>query len=158
MFGNAINGDSPMDETRQQYRVALAKQLRVGLEENRQIDLRDSGHEVVVAFSDELISPVWHELAVKNARAVHLFVAPTEFETGQLTMVSLIEGSRELDIEDHFIDADITFEELVAELRSTSEFDPALHQTRRYNVVDVPDSVYHDGLAYSFKFAELIDV
>ena len=60
-----------MDETRQQYRVALAKQLRVGLEENRQIDLRDSGHEVVVAFSDELISPVWHELAVKNARAVH---------------------------------------------------------------------------------------
>ena len=50
------------------------------------------------------------------------------------------------------------FEELVAELRSTSEFDSALHQTRRYNVVDVPDSVYHDGLAYSFKFAELIDV
>ena len=158
MFGNAINGDAPMDETRQQYRVALAKQLRVGLEENRQIDLRDSGHEVVVAFSDELISPVWHELAVKNARAVHLFVAPTEFETGQLTMVSLIEGSRELDIDDHFIDADITFEERVAELRSTSEFDSALHQTRRYNVVDVPDSVYHDGLAYSFKFAELIDV
>ena len=52
----------------------------------------------------------------------------------------------------------ITFGELVAELRSTSEFDAAVHQSRRYNVIDIPDSIYHDGLAYSFKFAELIDV
>lgn len=147
-----------MDDTRQQYRVALAKQLRVGLEENRQIDLRDKRHEVVVAFSDELISPVWHDLAVNDARAVHLFVAPTDFESGQLTMVSLVEGSGDLDLDDHLLDADITFGELVTELRSTSEADLLTGSIRRYNVIDVPDSVYHDGLAYSFGFAELIDV
>lgn len=154
--GSPTSGNS-IDITRQQYRVALVRQLRVGLEENRQIDLRDAKHEVVVAFADEPILPVWHDLALGGAALAHLFVAPDDFESGRLTMLSLTEGSRELADSDLFLDPQLTFGELVAQLRRDPELMRSPHG-RRVNVIDAPASVYHDGLAYSFAFSQLIDV
>lgn len=149
---------SGADDTRQQYRVALAKQLRVGLAENRQIDLRDAKHEVVVAFVDEPILAVWHEFAIRDAAAAHIFVAPSDFESGMLTMLSLTAGSRELDEADVFVDAHLTFGELVEALRQSAETTSDDVDTARFNVIAAPASVYHDGLAYSFAFSPPVDV
>lgn len=135
----------------------MAEQLKVGLAENRQIDLRDAKHEVVVAFEDEPILPVWANFALNDAAHAHLFIAPTDFESGRLTMISLIDGSRELHASDQFIQGSVTFGELVDELRNG---DPSgsTRRERRFQVISAPASVYHDGLAYSFSFTELVDV
>lgn len=166
--GRAWSGGSvPKEDTRHQYRVALAEQLKVGLAENRQIDLRDAKHEVVVAFEDEPIRPVWHELAIRDAEVVHLFVAPTDFESGRLTMLSLVGGGRELRMSDQVVEATITFGELVTQLRcsgSGDDGDCGAHDDlsgdseHRFQVIEAPASIYHDGLAYSFAFSELVDV
>lgn len=156
-----------VEDTRQQYRVALAEQLKVGLAENRHIDLRDAKHEVVVAFEDEPILPVWYELAIKDAEVAHLFVAPTDFESGRLCMLSLVGGSRELHMSDQVVKATVTFGELVSQLRWASsgsgkqigDQDRSIGEgEHRFQVIEAPASIYHDGLAYSFAFSELVDV
>ncbi|MFA7267174.1 MAG: hypothetical protein WC054_12765 [Candidatus Nanopelagicales bacterium] len=152
MFEGFFGASAPVDETRQQYRAELAKQLKAGLAENRQIDLRFADHTVVVAFTDEPILPVWREFALGEVSDAHLFVAPPDFESGDLTMVSLYLGGTDLGPTDTFIGAASTFGELINELR----FNPTTQ--RRFNVVEPPASVYHDGLAYAFTAGDLVDI
>ncbi len=152
MYEGSFGTSAPADDTRQQYRVALEKQLRTGLANNRQIDLRFVDHEVVVAFADEPISPIWRDFALARARDAHIFVAPPDFESGRLTMLSLAQGSIELAATDIFIDPSITFGTLVEKLR----FKPV--GSRRFNVIESPASIYHDGLVYSFTAGQCVDV
>lgn len=151
-FGESSGLGAPEDSSRQQYRAALTEQLRVGLAENRQIDLRDATHHVVVAFADERILPVWHEAASREVPVMHLFVAPTDFDSGQLTMVSLTDGSTELQASDEFVSPDLDFDAFIATLRSASRRD------QRISVVAAPNSLYHDATTYSFTLGDLIDV
>lgn len=152
MFEGSFGAGAPADDTRQQYRVALRQHLKVGLAENRQIDLRAAEHKVVVAFTDEPILPVWRNFALNEARDAHLFIAPPDFESGQLTMLSLIDGSDQLASTDTFIDASISFGTLLDELR----FNPL--GALRFNVIEPPASIYHDGLAYCFTAGEPVEV
>lgn len=152
MFESSFGARAPADDTRQQYRVALEKQLKAGLAQNREIDLRFTDHQVVVAFTDEPILPTWHDLAFNEARDVHLFVAPPDFECGELTMLSLTHGSDQLASTDTFIDPSVTFGTLIEQLRS-SPLSPC-----RFAVIEPPASLYHDGLAYSFSAGEPIDI
>lgn len=152
MFEGFFGASAPADETRQQYRAELEKQLKAGLAENRKIDLRSTAHLVVVAFTDEPILPVWRDFALGEVRDAHLFVAPPDFESGELTMVSLYLGGTELASTDTFIESVSTFGELIDELR----FTPTTQ--RRFAVVEPPASVYHDGLAYGFTAGDLVDI
>ena len=143
-----------IDITRQQYRVALVRQLRVGLEENRQIDLRDAKHEVVVAFADNRSS----RLATSRWVVQRSPTSSSHRTTLKWTShdAVLTEGSRELADSDLFRSS-THLGELVAQLRRDPELMRSPHG-RRVNVIDAPASVYHDGLAYSFAFSQLIDV
>lgn len=152
MFESSFGASAPIDKPRQQYRTALEKQLRAGLEHNHEIDLRFANHHVVVAFTDEPILPIWHRFALAQATDAHVFIAPPDFESGHLTMLSLVDGGAALTHEDIFVEPTVSFGGLIERLREHPE------GARTFNVIDPPASVYHDGLAYRFTAGQCVDV
>lgn len=140
-------------QQRNQYRQALAEQLRDGLAANRNIDLRESdGPRVVVAFADELVCPVWESLAASGIDHAHLFVAPTDFKSGRLSMVTVSDGLGNLSTLDYLLDSESTFGELIAGLREFGSND------LRVGLVRAPARIDESGFSFSFHFADLIDV
>lgn len=139
---------------RDEYRAALTAQLRDGIAARRSIDLRDV-HEppnVMVAFADEKVCPAWEDLSDARVESVHLFVAPIDFTTGRLTMVTATDGSCDLDGVRHLLDSQATFGMLSAALRELGS------NQVRVGVARAPENVTSDGFSFSFAFADLIDV
>lgn len=148
-----INSVRDASRRRSQYRQALAAQLRDGLAANRDIDLRDSTTDlaVVVAFADEHVCPAWESLAVRDTRQAHLFVAPADFTSGQLSMVSAFHGMPDVADADCLLDSASTFGQLIQVLRDSDE-------ELRVGIVRAPATIDDSGFAFSYRFANLIDI
>jgi len=142
-------------DQRELYRVALAQELRLGLAKRVGIDLRDNPAPttaVFVVFEDELMEPLWEQLAAAGIAFAHLFVAPVNFASGALTMVTITGGTSEFGEADYLVAQPSSFAALV-EMLTTAESDET-----RIAVLTVPGDLTARGLTYCCSFAEPVEV
>jgi hypothetical protein len=142
-------------DQRELYRVALTQELRLGLAKRDGIDLRDGAASVTavfVVFDDELVEPLWEELAATAIECAHLFVAPVDFASGALTMVTITGGSSAFNQADYLVAQPHTFGSLVRLLTS-----PAAGETH-VAVLQVPGDLGARGFTYCCSFAEPVAV
>lgn len=142
-------------DQRELYRDALTQELRIGLSKRDGIDLRDDAvptAEVFVVFEDELVEPLWEQLATAAIECAHLFVAPIEFATGALTMMTMSGGTSVFGEADYLVAQPNTFGALVEILTQSDG-----GQTR-VAVLQVPGDLGARGFTYCCSFAEPVDV
>lgn len=141
-----------MTQDRNMYRTALARELRVGMAERKQIDLRDtSAAAVIVVFADELVTSQWVKLADSIGESAHFFVAPVDFTTGRLTMVTATHRRSELLDGAAILDSGATFGDLLVELRRQ----PA---GARVGLAVAPTHPGESGITMSFEFGPVVEV
>lgn len=144
---------------REQYRTLLARELRLGIAAREGVDLREPQRqtssrraEILVVFEDELVGPAWRDLAARDITRAHLFIAPVDFASGGLTMVTITGGSADLDDANHVVVEPRTFASLSATLARYRGGD------NRVAVLEVPESIDDCGFSYCCVFAELVEV
>lgn len=91
-------------------------------------------------------------MAATGIHHAHLFVAPTDFKSGRLSMVTVTGAGADLTALDYLLDSESTFGELISGLR---EFDS---NDLRVGLVRAPARIDESGFSCSFHFADLIDV
>lgn len=156
--GNTLvthQNDARAHDRRELYRGALKQELRIGLAQRDGIDLRDGAAPttaIFVVFEDELVEPLWGALAAEAIEFAHLFVAPMDFASGALTMVTITGGSSAFGQADYLVAQPHTFGSLVSMLTQSEGRDT------RVAILQVPGDLSARGFTYCCSFAEPVDV
>ncbi len=142
-------------EQRELYRVALKQELQVGLAKRDGIDLRDGAAratEAFVVFEDEHVAPLWEELSANAVSAAHLFIAPVDFASGGLTMVTITSASTEFGQADYLVTEPHTFASLIEMLGQPSG------DQIRVAVASAPHNLTAGGFTFCCAFAAPVNV
>lgn len=92
-----------MSSERDQYRDALLRELSNGpvVNSDELPPFADGSRPISVAFADESVTDVLDQVLLTHGSNVHLAIAPTDYRSGQLHVLTLTDGRHE----DHDIDS-----------------------------------------------------